>query len=325
MGNALTGDFEAVLQLSGGTINELLAGMHQNAGVNPNLPSFPPVISIRIGDDRAIDGVRGTVQTQISVPHIELINGATDRSVSKCQIRAWYKPDASTTPLPAFIRGTVRAEYHFEDIDPKCLGWSQRAADYLWIRVNPDTVQFQGDAEEDRGLLLSPIDPASDAANKARITKQIAVQLATRFEATPHPVSKHFRRGSLRSLTSPGASAVVMPLGISGEPVGQVTSINSLLIGGSDFAVAISRDSILALAAPTVAAIQGFNPTVHVHVSTPWPAPDIDTVYRVGISPPTVDWLAQGSYAVIKIKASGSAKTDSIFPMPILTWSRILS
>ncbi len=180
--------------------------------------------------------------------------------------------------------------------------------------MNPDTVQFQGDAEEDRGLLLSPIDPASDAANKARITKQIAVQLATRFEATPHPVSKHFRRGSLRSLTSPGASAVVMPLGISGEPVGQVTSINSLLIGGSDFAVAISRDSILALAAPTVAAIQGFNPTVHVHVSTPWPAPDIDTVYRVGISPPTVDWLAQGSYAVIKIKASGSAKTDSILP-----------
>ncbi len=30
MANALTGDFEGVLQVSGGTINRLLATLHQN-------------------------------------------------------------------------------------------------------------------------------------------------------------------------------------------------------------------------------------------------------------------------------------------------------
>jgi|GEM_PF-6020034 len=40
MPNPLTGDFEAALQVSGGTINRLMATLHQNGGANPKLPAI---------------------------------------------------------------------------------------------------------------------------------------------------------------------------------------------------------------------------------------------------------------------------------------------
>ena len=57
MFNFLTGDFDAVLQVSGGVVTRLLAGMHQNAFTRPDLPSFPHMMSLRIGDGRALEGV----------------------------------------------------------------------------------------------------------------------------------------------------------------------------------------------------------------------------------------------------------------------------
>src|SRR3954454_13586414 len=107
MANPLTGDFEAVLQISGSTINRLTATMHQNAFVKPNLPSFPHVIRMRIGDGHAIDGVRGLVFGQISVPRIHLIHGVTHRFELAVGVRAWYRPDPGTKPLPTYINGTV--------------------------------------------------------------------------------------------------------------------------------------------------------------------------------------------------------------------------
>jgi peroxiredoxin len=51
MANTLTGDYEAVLQISVRQINGILATLHQN-GVDPNVsPSFPHSGSIRIGGD----------------------------------------------------------------------------------------------------------------------------------------------------------------------------------------------------------------------------------------------------------------------------------
>src|SRR6185295_14875088 len=99
-----------------------------------------------------------------------------------------------------------------------------------------DTVRFKGTAVEDRSGLTSVVSPDTEAANLAKITKQIAVQLATRFEATPHPVSTRFRRGSLRTLNAPiGGSAVATALSLNGgDPVGDIASVNTLLLDGSD-------------------------------------------------------------------------------------------
>src|SRR5688572_7842772 len=110
MSNPLTGDFQAVLQVSGGTVNRLLASMHQNAFTNDKVPSFPHLVRMRIGDDFAFEGVRGTVRAQVGVPRIELIHGVTDRFILEVGVRARYHPDPGTEPLPAYIHGTVRAE-----------------------------------------------------------------------------------------------------------------------------------------------------------------------------------------------------------------------
>jgi hypothetical protein len=319
MPNPLTGDFEAVLQVSGGTVNRLLASMHQNAFAKPTLPSFPHTVLLRIGDEDPVDGVRGLVHAQVGVPRMELRHGSTDRFALGVGVRARYRPDLGTTPLPAFMHGTVHAEYQIQDIGPNCPGWAGVAGDYLWIRVVPESVRFTGTGEDDEGplemLTAAGLDTAAeDAAEQAAITKQLAVLLATKFEAAPHPVSKRFRHGSLRSLAAIGGSAVAMPIGLSGEPTGDINSIENLLLEGADFAVGIRQEQLLSMADPALNAIAGYRPTVQVRVGMDWPSADIDTVYRVNISPPTIEWQAHTSFAVIKIKLSGSAETDSILP-----------
>jgi hypothetical protein len=317
MPNPLTGDFEAVLQLSGNTINRLMASMHQNAFTKPNLPSFPHSVRMRIGDDHMIEGVRGLVHLQVSVPRIELIHGVTDRFRLEVEVRAWFRPDPGTAPLPTFINGTVHAEYRIQDIDPACIGWGKLAADFLWIRLFKDSVRFQGTADEDLSALDSGIaifsgDPAAtDTANLAKITRQIAGLLATRFEATPHKVSKRFRRGSMRSLNAPiGGSAVALPIGLSGEPAGDIASINNLLLEDSDLAVGISVNYIMSLTGPMLDAVKNIHPTVPVHVDLP--LKDFDTVYHVGVNPPTVEWEPHDSYALFKVTVHGWANTNSI-------------
>lgn len=320
MPNALTGDFEAVLQVSGRTINRLLATMHQNGFARPDLPSFPHSVRMRIGDDHAIDGVRGRVHAQVGAPAVTLIHRATDRFVLEVPVRAWYRPDPGTEPLPMFMHGTVRAEYRVEDIDPSCFGWAGIASEYLWVRVVQHSVAFDGTAEEERAPFeLSPIaagagGAAAATASIAKITKQVAGLLATRFQATPHPVSRRFRRGSLRSLNPPsGGSAVALPIGLTGEPAGQVTSIENVVLNGSDVAFAVSVGHIMSLVQPAVDAVKAFhNTSIPVHVNTDWPQPDFDTVYRVHLNAPVVEWQPQGSHAAINVKVHGSAHTDSV-------------
>jgi hypothetical protein len=317
MPNPLTGDFEAVLQVSGGTINRLLATMHQNAFVNPKLPSFPHSVRLRIGDDHAFEGVRGLVHAQVAVPRVELIHGATDRFLLEIGVRAWFQADPGTEPMPAFIHGTLFAEYRVHDINPSCPGWPKDAAEFLWIRVVRDSVRFEGTAEDDKSMLDlvvgigSPDPTAAAAANVAKVTRQAARLLARRFEATPHPVSKRFRHGALRSLNTPiGGSAVASPIGLSGEPVGNINSVDNLLLEGSDLAIGVDLDYIMSLTQPMLENVKKFSLSVPVHKDLP--LKDFDTVYHVGLHPPTVEWEPHNSYALFKVKVNGWAKTKSI-------------
>ena len=324
MANPLTGDFEAVLQISGSTINRLLATLHENAHTNPKLPSFPHSVQMRLGDDHALEGVRGLAHVQIAAPRVTLIHGVTDRFHLEVGIRVWFQADPGTGPMPAFIHGTVVAQYQLHDIDPTCRGWSKIAADFLWIRVIRDSVRFEGTAKDDVGLVGVLIgDAASDAAaaaaaaaNVARVTRQTARLLARRFQATPHPVSKRFRRGSMRSLNASGSSAVALPVGLSGEPAGDINSINNVLLQGSDLAVAVHIGYIMGLTGSMLDAVKNFSLNVNVHISTGTynPIPDFDTVYRVGVHPPSVVWEPHGNYGLFKVTVNGWANTDSIAP-----------
>jgi hypothetical protein len=319
MSNPLTGDFDAVLQVSGGTIDRLMATLHHNAFTNPRLPSFPHSLQIRIGDDHAIDGVRGTAQLQIGVPRIDMINGSTRRFGLEVGVRAWFRPDYSTAPFPAFINGTVYAQYELADIDPHCAGWSQRAANYLWIRVIQDSVRFTGTADDDSNPLDSPVpellavQPPASAATIAEIQRQISVLLATSFAATPHPVSKRFQRGAMRTLNvRSSGSALVTALGLNGDPVGNIASVNNVLLDGADMAVGVSLDYTMSVITPALDPIKNFNTTVPVTIPMPWFIPNITTVYRVTVNPPSVAWQPAGASATLQVAISGDAKTDSV-------------
>jgi len=317
MPNKLTGDFEAVLQVSAATVNRLLATLHQNAFTNSNLPSFPHLVRMRIGDDHPIDGVRGLVYGQVGAPRAELIHGVSDRFWLEVGVRVWYRPDGGTTPLPAFIHGTVRAAYHFEKIDPSCLGWAKLATQYLWVRVIQDSVTFQGTTAEDKNAiaeaigLSTPAEAAAEDASIAKVQRQIAGLLAHQFEATPHPLKPGFRRDLMRSLNVPLAgSSVAVALGLSVEPAGSINSVEHPFLDDADIGLAINIDFLFGLAQPMLDKVAQFNMIVPVHKDLP--LKDFDTVYRVRVDPPSIAWEPNGWYGVIKVKVHGTAKTDSI-------------
>jgi hypothetical protein len=300
MANPLTGDFNAVLQISASTVNRLLASMHQQpAGAKE--PHLPHGAVLRIGDDRAIDGVRGTARVQVGVPRIAWKHGATDRFLLEVGIRARYRPDSGTTPLPQFIHGTVRAEYRMERIDPNCVGWKKLASDYIWIRVIKDTVTFTGTATDEFNTW--EIAPAVDeAAVNARIVRQIATLLATRFEARPERISGSFKPGRMRGLWPADAdAAVALPVPVGNEePAGAVASIENVLLEGSDFAVGVRVEHILGIVEPAVAQLRTLSRTLGP--------------YTASVTSANVVYEARGSDAQFVISIAGRAVTSTALP-----------
>src|SRR5436190_908218 len=200
MTNLLTGDYDAVLQVSASTINRLLASMHQNDWSNPNTPSFPHSVGIRLGDDVEIDGVRGTAWAQVGVPRITLIDGSTDRFHLEVGLRIRYVPDPGTEPLATYIHGTLDADYELADIDPNCRGWKKLASEYLWFRVVEDSIRFTGTTGEDEWLPTLVGAGVDEAAILANVTTQLATLLVFTFDPAPQKAGPQFRRGSFKTL-----------------------------------------------------------------------------------------------------------------------------
>ncbi|MGB7926386.1 MAG: hypothetical protein WCF57_24305 [Pyrinomonadaceae bacterium] len=303
MPNALTGDFEAVLEVSGGTLDRLLATMHQNAFVNAGKPSLPHDAYFRIGDDSHVPGVRGSVAAQIGVPHVELIHGAADRFRIHVDVRARYRADPGSTPLADIIHGTVRAEYQFEDIDPTCFGWRGIAAEYLWMRVIKDSVSFDGILRNESSI-LSLISVLDEQTVKARVEKLLATLLDIRFAPTPQPIGKQFRH--LRSLAfggGSGQSGIAMPFGLSSEkPVGDLASINNLFLGGHDFGIAVSREHIISSIQPKLDPLVGLQRDFHVHGDA-GVGGGLEIDYHVRLDSTTAEWA--GPLAIPFVPLSG--------------------
>ncbi len=266
MTNPLTGDYEGALQVSQATVNRLLASMHQTAGADTTRPSFPHSVALRLGDVAPVDGVRGTVWAQVGTPSVDLIDHANDRFWLQAGVRARFVPDATTTHLPEFINGTVRAMFELAEIDPDCFGWRAQARDYLWLRVVADTVTFEGTAVD---LAAAPVAVADPTEINAMISRQLAGLLAGEFAPRPQRISGPFRQGEIGSLNHPteeitqtvnvfgvtvqtgrtvirGGAAVVLPVGITAPPpTGQLASITGVFLGDRDVGFAISRDAIM--------------------------------------------------------------------------------
>src|SRR5262245_65208509 len=74
MANALTGDFDAVVQISLRTVYRLLATIHQNSDANTVLPASAPRLPHRL--TFRVDGTKGWFTAQLGVPALELAPGS---------------------------------------------------------------------------------------------------------------------------------------------------------------------------------------------------------------------------------------------------------
>lgn len=310
MSNALTGDFDAVLELNGGTLNRLLATMHQAAAGSS--PSVPHIAYFRLGEDRNVPGASGSVAVQIGVPHVQLIHGASNRFRLHVDIRARYRADPGSTPLADIICGRVQAEYRFEDIDPACFGWRELAGSYSWLRVVKDTVSFDGTLRNESSM-FSLIGVADEPTVKGRVEKLLATLLDTRFAPEPQPVGKQFRR--LRGLAfgdGPAQSGIAMPFDLDGaEPAGNLASINDLFLDGRDFGLAVSRERVMAAIAPEVEPIVGLQRDFHVHGDAGIGG-GLEIDYHVRLDAAAVEWagplaipLVSLSGGLIRVRVSG--------------------
>jgi hypothetical protein len=291
MPNSLTGDFEAVLQISNATLDRLVASMHQNGFADTSKPSVPHLAYFRIGGHAAQDVERGSVAAQVGAPHVVLVHGASDRFFLEFGFRGRYRADPGSKPLADVIHGTVRAQYRFQDIDPECWGWSGIAGDYLWMRVVEDSVSFNGTVYDESDLLVvsSPLD---EEKVKARVVAHLRDVLKNQFEPVPQPIGARFRR--MRSLSfgdGPGQAAVAIPFGLSSEfPAGNVASINSLFLDGRDFGLAVSREYIMAAVEPKLAPLIGLQRDFHVHGDAGIGG-GLEIDYHVRIDAATAEWL----------------------------------
>ncbi len=282
MPNPITGDFEAVLQVSGSTIDRLLASMHQQFGTPTSLPVFPHDTFILLGDDGGASGVRGIARIQLSPPRIELLHMAQDRFVIRVWVRAHFTPDSGSAAFPTFIYGEVRAEYRIREEH------HQRYGVVIASYVDPSGVTFNS--------------AGPDKSWDSAITAQVVHALTVKYVMTPHPLKADFQERRLRSLREPGGiSAVTVPLALSTpNPAGGLASLNAVVLGGRDLAVAISREYIMSLVQPTLDSLLASQMKVSVHINTPWPLPDISTIYHVVIERAIATW-APGVVPVLNV------------------------
>lgn len=313
MANPFTGENEAVVQVSEGTINRLMATLHQNAGTTKELPSHPHSMSVHITESESVNGVFGWFIGQLGVPQVHLLHRATDRFELELNVRARFFPDEGSAPLPEFIHGVVRATYKIHPIDEDCRGWRTRAEKYLWVRVVKNTVTFTGTAIDDVMLVN---DPAVDK----RIERLIADLLDNRFEAEPQEVGKKFRPGRLISLRSAEGDALALPINLpGGGVVNDIESIRRVFLNGHDFAVAIGADWLMTQITPmrdkvaqlsddfSVTTTYGIDVDVWV-IDVEVDLVEVTTHYRVHVRDADFTW----EDGFIKIKISGDVENTDL-------------
>ncbi|CAN5490744.1 hypothetical protein BH10ACT1_BH10ACT1_03820 [soil metagenome] len=312
MSNGLTGQFDAVLQVSASSIQRLLVILHRNDHQDPKVPTLPHRVRMRLTEP----GSEGMLSAQLGLPLLSLIDGSTDTFHLDVGLRAEFIADVDTTdPLPQFIDGTIGAQYRMEPVDPNCMGWRDAAQDHVWLRVVPGSVRFRGTAEIEVGGVDTDW---SSPELMHRIGQIIERMLRSEFETTPHRVSRGFRPGQLVQLEREEGSAVAIPVGLDGSvPDGPVGSIDRVFLQHRDVALAVSRDVVLARAREVLDQFQSsFGLTIEFRYSAGAfgiDLVDIDIAWSVRIRSTEAVWVGpaghvNGVWVDVKVHGTGSTQ-----------------
>ena len=295
MANPLTGDFDAAAQVSPSTINRLLATMHQNDGNDAGLPTAPHRMVTRIGDVPQQQAgtpagppiitlnIRGSASVQVGAPTVSFLGGAPRDAELSCWIRARYRPDPGTVPLPEFIHGRIVARF---SVQPDSVG----GVSGLRATVSPDDAHV---TFADSGL-------SGDALKN--VSYVIRSFLRSRLDAflkltadLPPGVA------DLRTMhDSQNRQALALPVMLQGPPPAG-DSLGQVFLDGSDFAIGISKDFVLSLIQPQLDAVKASHPTFNVGIKY-WGTAH----YTVTISKAEATWLADGR---IHVAVEGKATT----------------
>jgi peroxiredoxin len=335
MANNLTGDYEAVVQVSVRKINGILSTMHQNK-VNAHASDAPPTFEhssprVRIEDlkipkhdtthfakwyagvvqdlretgvlpsdarsvlsEKAPPGVssvlkkgwrdldiirlepaangavRGTADVQLSNPTISLAERSVGEVTVHVDVRVHYDPDDGSAPMPEPIHGEVQATYIIKT-----------KTEALSVQVSSHDNQIQFIPRTGSGL---------NAADADTISAQVRKVLRHQFVAAdvPMPAGSRFAEFiALGGQPDPSqalapSQAFALPLQLSDSAAGgNIHSVNKHLLGGFDFAIAVSKEYVISKFQPTLDTLRQFQKDVTVHVTD---IGVVDPDYHVSVS-----------------------------------------
>ncbi len=294
MSNFLTGDFDAVFQLSRGTVNRLLATTHQNRqGYSKKMPLSPQKLVSRIGGYESVTvgerQVRGTAWVQISVPTTEIVPNSTEELIIECWIRARYRADPDTVPLPQFIHGKVSVTFIVKLT-------SENNVPLFRLKVSDDDKKVSFDSPEleaiTEQLILTVLRPLLRKGLTAYLTL---------------PSDLPVGMSQVKGLSAGGLQVLALPLSLPGGKDLPATpeSICNIL-GPSDFAFAISKEYILGLIQTYLDELKQWQPQFHVNAG-PYP----DATYTNHVHKAVAAWNGNGQSGTLSFYCEGDATTPS--------------
>jgi hypothetical protein len=196
-----------------------------------------------------------------------------------CWIRARYHPDQNTVSLPEFIHGKIVARFDVTDVK------------FYGI---PLGIRATATADDDH---ITFTDSAPASADSQKVAGVIRDVLRTRVNAFLS-FSPDFPSGpfDFQALTDgQGRQAVALPITLDGAEAG-AGSPGQIFLDSSDFAIAVSKELILALMQPD---IDQFN-------QAPKPPVDIlGTTYKLSMT------AALAWNGALTLSVSGTAKTST--------------
>jgi peroxiredoxin len=302
MANVLTGDFNAVVQISLRTVYRLLATIHQNSEANTapsgSAPRLPHRLTFRV------DGTKGWFTAQLGVPALELVpgsemaQGSPGRVVVTCRVRARFERDFETTPQKIFpgqvqfIHGQARATFAI-GVEP--------IAEGMGLRLTPSNndAEFAFESAELTG------------SEQAWVTERLRKFIRSWSNNAPFVAALGTPPFELRA-KGLGSDVIAIPLDLPGGQAAPSTmaSISQVFLGGSHVAIGIGKDYVLSWIQPELDKLKDWHPTKDV----PLPSAIPDAHYHVTVTeanPP--EWHGNGSTATIPIHVEGTAH-DDIYP-----------
>ncbi len=343
MANQLTGEFQAVVQLSLKQIHGIMAMMHQNrvekspTFEGPTLPhserfrvSGPPIYDphlIHFGEWLAAN--RQILQSDNPEQALNELVASLPAGAAERVRGAFFEWSASTLSVAPGLRGTAEVQLGSPTVrlpDGAMREFTIRSTIRVRFLRDPGTLGLpefiHGDVEvtyalERQGSRLVALPPSDDgkivfkplngigSSDVAAITEQLRKMVRENFLPSPVNLPAEFSYVGFKALGASGdRQAIALPLAPEGgEPQGRLNSIQAHLLKDKDFAFAVSREYFDTKFAPMIAQIK----TLRQSIDVPLPVVP-DATYILTVKNAWVEWK-QGH---VDLRISARAVTNHL-------------